>query len=102
MPIVRTTRPPTDSAALRTHARCERVLRSWRGSLAFAHPTAAVAPSAPMNSAPKAASLELRLGLGRAIGAVGEHTDRRVALGQEPIERLAVVDRCIGHLVAPD
>src|SRR5207342_3206640 len=55
-----------------------------------------------MNTAPKAAGLELHLGLGRAIGAVAEHICRRVALGQERVERLAVVDRRIGHLVAPD
>src|SRR3954468_4995270 len=35
----RSGRPP-NSAALRTHARCERGCCSWRGSLAFAHPTA--------------------------------------------------------------
>src|SRR4249920_3795492 len=61
-----------------------------------------VAAPAPMNTAPKAAGLELHLGLGRAIGAVAEHICRRVALGQERVERLAVVDRRIGHLVAPD
>src|SRR5205814_9812442 len=37
-----------------------------------------VAASAPMNTAPKAASLELRLDLDRTIGAVGEHIGRRV------------------------
>src|SRR4029077_7380420 len=37
-----------------------------------------VAAGAPMNTAVKAAGLELRLDLGRAIGAVGEHIARRV------------------------
>ena len=55
-----------------------------------------------MNTAAKAAGLELGLGLGRAIGAVCEHIARRVPLGQECVERLAVVHRRIGHLVAPD
>src|SRR5262245_42263569 len=61
-----------------------------------------VAAPAPMNPAAKAAGLERRLDLGRAIGAVGEHICRRVALGQELFERLAVVHRRIGDLVAPD
>jgi hypothetical protein len=61
-----------------------------------------VAAGAPVNTAVKAAGLELRLALDRAIGAVGEHITRGVALGQERVERLAVVYRRIGHLVAPD
>src|SRR5437762_13166938 len=61
-----------------------------------------VAVGAPMITAVEAIGLELRLDRGRTIGAVGEHICRRVALGQERIERLAVVDRRIGHLVAPD
>src|SRR4030081_3562127 len=55
-----------------------------------------------MNTALEAAGSKLRLDLGRAIGAVGEHLRRRVALVQEPIQLLAVMDRRIGHLVAPD
>src|SRR4051794_16325356 len=61
-----------------------------------------VASGALMNTALEAAGSKLRLDLGRAIGAVGEHLRRRVALVQEPIQLLAVMDRRIGHLVAPD
>src|SRR3982074_3963785 len=55
-----------------------------------------------MNTALEAAGSKLRLDLGRAIGAVGEHPRRGVALVQEPIQLLAVMDRRIGPLVAPD
>ena len=34
--------------------------------------------------------------------AIGEHVSRCVALVQEPIQLLAVVDRRIAHLVTPD
>jgi hypothetical protein len=61
-----------------------------------------VASGALMNTALEAAGSKLRLDLGRAIGAVGEHLRRRVAVVQEPIQLLAVVDRRIGHLAAPD
>ena len=55
-----------------------------------------------MNAALEPAGLELRLDLGRAIGAVGKHIGRGVAVGQKRVKRLTVVHRCIGHLVAPD
>src|ERR1700716_2985551 len=61
-----------------------------------------VASAALMMTALEAPGSKLRLDLCRAIGAVGEHLRRRVALVQEPIQLLAVVDRRIGHLVAPD
>src|SRR4029077_17933168 len=61
-----------------------------------------IATGAPVNTAAKAASLKLGLGLGREIGAVCAHLARRVPLDQECVERLAVVHRRIGHLVAPD
>jgi len=44
------------------------------------------------------AGLEFRLDRARAIGAVGKYVRRRVALVQER-QRLAVMDRRIGHLV---
>src|SRR3954447_17695128 len=61
-----------------------------------------VTAPAPMNTALEPAGLELRLDLGRAVRAVGEHIGRRVAIAQERVERLTVVHRRVGHLVSPD
>src|SRR5512138_72631 len=60
------------------------------------------ARGADVDTALEASRLELRLGLGRAIGAVGKHLLRGGALVQEPIQLLAVVDGGVAHLVAPD
>src|SRR5882762_3886634 len=55
-----------------------------------------------MDAAPEAARLQLRLALGRAVGAVGINILRRVGLVQKTIERLAVVHARIAHVVTPD
>ena len=55
-----------------------------------------------VDTAAKAAGLEPRLGLGRAIGAVGEHVRRRVGIVHKPIQLLAVVDCGVAHVIAPD
>src|SRR5512143_2564367 len=60
------------------------------------------ARGADVDTALEASRLELRLGLGRAIGAVGKHLLRGGALVQEPIQLLAVMDGGVAHLVAPD
>src|SRR6202162_5946578 len=61
-----------------------------------------VARAAPVDAAPEAARLQLRLGLGRTVGAVGIDLLRRVGLVQEAIQLLAVVHAGITHLVASD
>src|SRR5580765_4074007 len=99
MPIVRTIRPPAEfCCAPNTCSMRARILllASVRSRLRIRQRM--VAAGAPVNTAVKAAGLELRLALGRAIGAVGEHICRGVALGQERVDRLAVVYRRIGHL----
>src|SRR5258705_7529197 len=55
-----------------------------------------------VDTASEASGFELRFGLGRTIGAVGEHIFRCVCLAQEPIQLLAIVDGRVAHLVAPD
>src|ERR1039458_1629648 len=55
-----------------------------------------------MNATAQAAHLELRLGRGRAIGAVRVYVRRRVGLVQKPIELPAVMHARVGHLVVTD
>ena len=55
-----------------------------------------------VNAAPEAPRLELRFGLSRAIGTVGEHVVRCITLVQEPIQLLAVVNCRVAHRIAPD
>src|SRR5262249_43771266 len=94
---------PARSAALRIHARCERVSVSWRGSLALAPKRQRmVAPTASMNAARATAGPEFGLDLGRPISAVGEHIIAGVARVQQPIQLLAVVHGRIGHRIMPD
>src|SRR3974377_2591314 len=61
-----------------------------------------IARRADVDATAKAAGLEPRLSLGRAIGAVGEHVRRPVGFVQEPIQLLAVVDCRVTHVIAPD
>src|ERR1035438_9622141 len=55
-----------------------------------------------MNATAQAAHLELRLGRGRAIGAVRVYVRRCVGLVQKPIELPAVMHARVGHLVVTD
>src|SRR5471032_3365272 len=58
-----------------------------------------IASSALVDTAPEAPHLQLALRLGRAVGAVGVHLARRVALVQEIVELLAVVHARVGNPV---
>src|SRR5215510_1675015 len=73
---------PARSAATRTHARCERVSGSWRGSLALALKTAH--------------------GCADRVDESGCCNRWPCALVQQPIELLAVVHGRIGHRIMPD
>ena len=55
-----------------------------------------------MDAASEAARLQLRLSLGRAVGAVRIDLLRGVGLVQKTIERLAVAHGRIAHVIAPD
>src|SRR5471032_3256791 len=59
----------------------------------------AIASSALVDTAPEAPRLQFALRLGRAVGAVGVHLVRGVALVQEIVERLAVVHARIANPV---
>src|SRR3974377_2222443 len=61
-----------------------------------------IARRADVDAIAKAAGLEPRLSLGRAIGAVGEHIRRRVGFVQNRIQLLAVMDCRVTHVIAPD
>src|SRR3954463_12161117 len=61
-----------------------------------------VAVRAPMNAATKAARVELRLGLGRAIRAIRIDVSGCVALVEKFIKLLAVMHAGVGHLILPD
>src|SRR4051794_4556669 len=61
-----------------------------------------VAAGAPMNAATKAARVELRLGLGRAIRAIRIDVSGCVALVEKFIKLLAVMHAGVGHLILPD
>src|ERR1035437_8335581 len=61
-----------------------------------------IARRADVDPAAKAAGLEPRLSLGRAIGAVGEHVRRRVGFVHKAIQLLAIVDCRVAHVIAPD
>src|SRR3954466_5100968 len=61
-----------------------------------------VAAGAPMNAAAKAARVEKRLGLGRAIRAIRIDVSGRVALVQKSIKCLAVMHTGVGYVVLPD
>src|SRR4051812_30729508 len=61
-----------------------------------------VAVRALMNAAAKAARVELRLGLGRAIRAIRIDVSGRVALVQKSIKCLAVMHTGVGYVVLPD
>src|SRR5439155_23267410 len=82
---------PAGSAPLRTHAQCERVFGSWRGSLALAPKTADGCADRVDESDCCKHWPEFGLELGRPISAVGEHIIAGVALVQQPIQLLAVV-----------
>jgi hypothetical protein len=60
-----------------------------------------IARRADVDATAKAAGLEPRLSLGRAIGAVGEHVRKRVGFVQKPSQLLAVVDCRVTHVIAP-
>src|SRR3954469_893309 len=61
-----------------------------------------IAAGAPMNAAAKAAQVELRLGLGRAIRAIRIDVSGCVALVEKFIKLLAVMHAGVGHLILPD
>src|SRR5262245_66119356 len=100
MPMVRTIRPPGCRTLLRSEhmldARADLALGAVRPRLCIRQRMVAAGTS--MNAALEPAGLELRLDLGRAIGAVGKHIGRGVARGQRRVERLTVVHRGLGPL----
>src|ERR1700674_5227995 len=61
-----------------------------------------IARRTDVDAAAKAAGLEPRLSLSRAISAVGKHIRGPVGFVQQPIQLLAVVDCRIAHVIAPD
>src|SRR3954462_14989519 len=61
-----------------------------------------VAAGAPMNAATKAARVELRLSLGRAIRAIRIDVSGCVAQVEKFIKFLAVMHTGVGHFVLPD